>query len=573
MLDNATLNTLAIRPPNIVMDLERLGALSASRLSFTRCLLRQMARQRWQITTQHLDLDQYGHGSAIYRLQTPSGRYHIVIFSRELMEEKRSDRVTADAWDLTFGLVEGDVEDALMASLAENLPLQEAGRQHPQLLVISRANKSKRNFENFVEHLASGNQPDTRDLKKTGYLYRTTAVYGNGKFGIKDYFHLRDNLEFRQPFAAQMIALYVLRQFSIDQLEHIAGRRAPDTAVRLNSDIKRFIGVGNSTGLGMAPFLINHPLLINHWIHCREQALAIAKATPVDDALKERFVSLCQRALVYYNELEIEDFDQTERNNLVVSELETVVSWCQQMASEAGLWYQVTDWAEAALSLETQELLNSLLIELCPESVEQLEDEQLVEETMELIPDMPLIQLKQIIETQFDWALSQDLAQPDQRYWFWYRSVEKEEPRLGVRGVDPGVEKELSLAIGPRVQEVYKLVSAYLEDNAMAVTIEFLMGHSDIVDVVRRIQAMSSAAYGEIRGNLWHRTMKPMHLLRTKLAFLGASRFDPLGDRWVRVTFFQGAPNIAELNAEPWDLHEFDDWSFASAPVAEVGAS
>ncbi len=73
---------------------------------------------------------------------------------------------------------------------------------------------------------------------------------------------------------------------------------------------------------------------------------------------------------------------------------------------------------------------------------------------MELIPDMPLIQLKQIIETQFDWALSQDLAEPDERYWFWYRSVEKEEPRLGVRGVDPGVEKELSLAIGPRVQEV-----------------------------------------------------------------------------------------------------------------------
>ena len=30
---------------------------------------------------------------------------------------------------------------------------------------------------------------------------------------------------------------------------------------------------------------------------------------------------------------------------------------------------------------------------------------------------------------------------------------------------------------------------------------------------------------------------------------------------------------IAELNAEPWDLHELDDWSFASAPVAEGAAS
>jgi hypothetical protein len=243
-----------------------------------------------------------------------------------------------------------------------------------------------------------------------------------------------------------------------------------------------------------------------------------------------------------------------------------VVSWLQQVPCEDTLWYQLTDWAEAALSLETQELLNSLLIELCPEAVEQLEDDQLVEESMELIPDMPLIQLKQIIETQFDWALSQDLDEPDERYWFWYRSVEKEEPRLGVRGVDQGVEKELSLAIGPRVQEAYKLVSEYLEYNATAVTIEFLMGQPRIVDAVRRIQSMSNTAYGEIRGNLWHRNMKPMHLLRTKLAFLGASRFDPLGDRWVRVTFFQGAPSIAELNAEPLDLVEFDDWSFVNAP-------
>ena len=566
MLDMATLNTLGIRPPNVVMDLERLGTLSASRLSFTRCLLRQMARQRWQITTQRFDLDREGYGSAIYRLQTPNGRYHIVIFSQELTEEKRSDRVIADAWDLTFGVVEGDVEDALMESLAENLPLQEAGRQHPQLLVISRANKSKRNFEHFVEQLASGEQPNPQDLKTAGYLYRTTAVYGNGKFGIKDYFRLRDNLDFRQPFAAQMIALYVLRQFSIDQLEHIAENRAPDTAIKLNSDIQRFIGIGNSTGLGMAPFLINHPLLINHWIHCREQALAIAKVSTVDEAMQNRFVSLCVRALGYYMESDIEDHEQAERNRIVISELETVVSWLQQVPCEDTLWYQLTDWAEAALSLETQELLNSLLIELCPEAVEQLEDDQLVEESMELIPDMPLIQLKQIIETQFDWALSQDLDEPDERYWFWYRSIEKEEPRLGVRGVDQGVEKELSLAIGPRVQEVYKLVSEYLENNATAVTIEFLMGQPRIVDAVRRIQSMSNTAYGEIRGNLWHRNMKPMHLLRTKLAFLGASRFDPLGDRWVRVTFFQGAPSIAELNAEPLDLVEFDDWSFVNAP-------
>jgi hypothetical protein len=82
---------------------------------------------------------------------------------------------------------------------------------------------------------------------------------------------------------------------------------------------------------------------------------------------------------------------------------------------------------------------------------------------------------------------------------------------------------------------------------------------------------MAGSAYGEIRANLWHRDMKPMHLLRAKLSFLGAQRFDPRGDRWVRVTFFQGAPLLSELNAEPADLNDFDDWSFAlsSGTVAE----
>jgi hypothetical protein len=179
---------------------------------------------------------------------------------------------------------------------------------------------------------------------------------------------------------------------------------------------------------------------------------------------------------------------------------------------------------------------------------------------------MPLIQLKQLIETYLDWALQIDLTSSDERYWFWYRSIEKEEPRLGVRGVDEGEEKELSIAIGPRVQRIYATLDAHLQQDPAALTIDFLMANQRDSDIVRRIQTMAGSAYGEIRANLWHREMKPMHLLRAKLSFLGAQRFDPKGDRWVRVTFFQGAPLIAELNAEPVDLVDFDDWSFALAP-------
>ncbi len=547
------------------MELPRLGAFSSSRLSFARSLIRKMARQRWQVTQTRFDLDADGYGEVIYRIQTPQARYHVVIFSRYLDDAQRSDRVIAEAWDLTFGLVEGDVEDDLMASMSENVPLQEAGRQHPNLLVISRANRSVRNFSSFVEQLSQGRQPAESLLKTAGYLYRTTAVYGNGKFGIADFARLKDNPDFRQPFSAQMTAVYVLRQFSIDQVEHIARNKSPD-AVSLSDDLKRYVGIGNSTGLGMAPFLINHPLLINQWVHMRETALSLAKQEAADEEAQQRLLDLMRRAIQSLQECNIENDDQRLKNEDVVSELSMAAVWLDQVSAEADLWLQLTDWAEAAFTVETQELINTLLIEIYPDHADGLEDYMAAEESLDLVPDMPLIQLKQLIETYLDWALQVDLTSSDERYWFWYRSIEKEEPRLGIRGVDEGEEKELSIAIGPRVQRIHATLDAHLQQDPAALTIDFLMANQRDSDIVRRIQTMAGSAYGEIRANLWHREMKPMHLLRAKLSFLGAQRFDPKGDRWVRVTFFQGAPLIAELNAEPVDLVDFDDWSFALAP-------
>jgi len=49
--------------------------------------------------------------------------------------------------------------------------------------------------------------------------------------------------------------------------------------------------------------------------------------------------------------------------------------------------------------------------------------------------------------------------------------------------------------------------------------VEFLMARPKQKEIVRRIQTMAPTPYGEIRANLWHRDMKPMHLLRTKLSF------------------------------------------------------
>ncbi|WP_458526085.1 hypothetical protein [Onishia taeanensis] len=558
--------SVPLRSADEVMPLERLGSLPGSRLSFVRSLIRQMARQRWQISTTRFDLDAHGHGTAIYRLQTPHGRYHGVIFSQHLDDTRRSDRVIAEAWDVTFGVVEGDVDEALLEQMAANVPLQEAGRQHPRLLVLSRANRSLRNFAHFVDALSAGRQPDPTWLTRVGYLYRTTAVYGNGKFGIADFVRLQDNPDFHRPFSAQMLAVYLLRHFSIEQVEHISRRQAPEQAVPMATELRRYLGIGNSTGLGMAPFLINHPQLIQQWVACRETALALALAQTPDEERRQRLIALTHRAMRHLDQTVTEDAEQGERNAAVVAALPEVIAWLEEVPLEETLWPQLVAWSARTLPLEAQELVNTLLIELYPEQVDPLEDRMGIEERLELTPDMPLVRLKQLIETHYDWALAENFECPEARYWFWYRSAEKEEPRLGVRGQEPGAEKELSLAIAPRVQHTHGVLAAFLEANPRALVVEFLIAHPRHKDIVRRIQTMAETPYGEIRINLWHRDMKPMHLLRTKLSFFGAGRFDPKSDRWVRITLFQGAPLVEEINAEPRDLAEVDDWSFPLEP-------
>ena len=108
------------------MDLERLGSLHQSRLSFMRALVRRIMRERWRIDASRFELDADGHGTAIYRIHTQRP-VQLRAVLQYLAPEKRNDRVIASEWDLTMALCEGEVDPAL-DSLRRNVPLQEAGR-------------------------------------------------------------------------------------------------------------------------------------------------------------------------------------------------------------------------------------------------------------------------------------------------------------------------------------------------------------------------------------------------------------------------------------------------------------
>ena len=147
-----------MRSPNDVLNLDRLGCLYSYRLSFMRILTRKIMNERWRINSTQFDLDENGYGTAIYTVDTTQDRFTFVVFAHHLDPAKRSDRVIADQWDMTVTLCAGDVDEEQMLMLRKNVPVQEAGRVDSRSIVLSRANKSSRNFDYVVDELAAGLQ-------------------------------------------------------------------------------------------------------------------------------------------------------------------------------------------------------------------------------------------------------------------------------------------------------------------------------------------------------------------------------------------------------------------------------
>lgn len=236
---------IARRSPDVVMTLARLGSLHQSRLSFMRQLTRRMAREAWTFRTHVFDINDHGVGHAVYIAQGPERAYSLVAFAHDLAPELRSDRVIATAWDATFTLFDGVPTADDIVRLAHNIPVQESGRVSERELTVSRANRSVRLWEHFVDALAAGQQPDADQLDAVGYLMRTTAVYGSGKLGAADREVIADRPEMQAPFQAEMLTVYMIRWFVRDLIEHMARAKGGANAVQLDPGLSQRLGIGN----------------------------------------------------------------------------------------------------------------------------------------------------------------------------------------------------------------------------------------------------------------------------------------------------------------------------------------
>ena len=551
---------IKLRDPNEVMKLSRLGSFHQSKLSFLRSFIREF--KDWNYKRNVFDLDEKGYGVAVYSFEKNNRNYSLVCFAQHISPEERSDRVIATKWDAAFVLHDGLPTKEDINRLRNNVPKQEVGRVSCKELTLSRANKSVRAFEHVVESLSLGKQPDQKLLSKVGYLYRTTAVYGSGKFGLADRFRIKDRKEIYGPFRLEMMLVYLVRQFTFDQVNHTAKFKNPDKAVKLDENIARNLGIGNSTGLGMAPFIVNHPALLHKWIYSREKALKEIRSIENVNINELNFFKEClTKSKKMINTWLTESQYQKKKIDSLKSDLNKFDKFLEKNCSirTKYFWNTIYLWVEKNLNEECIEYIVSMMMEPYDKIIEPLINNMSSEEEKYFnIPSHKKISyLKKILEKNYQSIIKINFKEKNSTANFWFISKNKEEPRVANRYEENGAELEQPLAIARDIKFLYERV---LKSNQSETVGDFLLNNDDLRHVVRRAFIVDQFPYSEIQDNTIGASLIPIDMLRLKLSFFGAVKFDPRSDKWLRINMYQGAPLSHELknSNDTWIYNSFN---------------
>ena len=536
-----------LRDPNKIMKLSRLGSFHQSKLSFLRSFLNEF--KEWEYKRDLFNLNENGFGEAVYSFKKNKRVYSLVCFANEIKDEERSDRVIATKWDAAFTLHDGVPTKKDIERLKNEVPKQEVGRLSYKELTLSRANKSVRIYNHVVESLSKGQQPDLNLLSKVGYLYRTTAVYGSGKFGLADRFRIKNREEINGPFRLEMMLVYLVRQFTFDQVNHVAYYKNPKKAVKLNDNICKNLGIGNSTGLGMAPFIVNHPTLLNNWILSREKALKkIREIKDVESQDSDLFIDCVKKSLKNITSWNTDSEYQQTKITSLLKDVEKFINFINKDFNfEIEYPFnKIYQWLEDNTCEECIEYIVSIMMEPYNNIVNPLVKEMSSDEEKYFnIPTHRKVEeLRNIIEAKYPNILDINFEEKENNKNFWFISKNKEEPRLADRFEEHGSELEQPLAIARDIKKLYdKLL---VSKNSLTIA-EFLTSNSELRHVVRRAFIVEKFPYSEIQDNTIGKDLMPIDMLRLKLSFFGALKFDPRSDKWLRICMFQGAPLPNEL--------------------------
>ena len=565
---------IALRSAAEVCSPADLGGARSTRHSFTRQLIRELSGGDWAFSRTVFDLDELGRGTAAYEVTAPGDTVMtLVLFSQIIGEASRTDRVIAEAWDVTGALVGGSLTTADIDGLRPQVTVQEEGRAIPGTIIWGRANRSVRFFTRVVEDLAAGRQPHPDDFGLSPYLLRSTAFYSNGKFGMRDFESYPEGHVFAVPYRAHMLAAWLFREFSYELAEHCARAINPD-APRLTGDWASYFGLGNATGLGLVPYVVNHPEILDAWLWSREYPLAVAVAR--EDLPESREAALVASTLDHLGEYLTEQGDEIpapySSGTEIAAALAPIRALAHEYVKEGTMGGEPTraPWrtlheAATAIGPEVRGVVASAIVELTDDLDNEVVAALVCEEDRSADPGWTVGRLRTAIDTEYGWIDAFDFTDGVELDRFWFTSESSEEPRRGTTDTDPGVRVQHGVNIAEEIAALRAALDGIDSDQTVA---EFLLAVPGARAAVARVQKVGPLRYGELRANLRSSAFLPLDAQRVQLAVYGMENYQPQSTDWLRVTLLSGAPRLADIMAGRAN----DAWMFPLRPRSGAAA-
>ncbi|MFB9949200.1 hypothetical protein ACFFP0_10095 [Rhizobium puerariae] len=542
------------RPGEEVMKPLRLAAMQPSRLSGTRAFMNRMIRERWDISNLRFDVDGDAGGTVVYSIKAPGQEFSFIGFSRPPSRVARTGRIIGQAWDMMGTLIEGAATEADVETARVEIPKLYTGRATPNTLIWCRSNRSMRVFDQTLEALAEGRQPAVADLAKVCYLMRNTGLDGNGTFGTRSFPSLGAGHALGGVLEAQLLTAYLMREFSCDLVEHLAAIRS-EKAVRLDPQLRRYIGVGNGSALGLIFFVHKHPRLIDAFLRARETAVAMARGLKLDpsDPRIARLIELLGQAIVFRRQdrMVYETFASSAE---IAADLENMVEALEEFRGSGTVLGRKADYPldilacefEAECVPEAYETFLSLLIELVPQEADRLLEAIQAPDELNVSPAETAESLADLIRQEYRWALGTDMSGREAYKYVWYKSETAEEPRRGAREEVPDA-LDLGLDVCGGIQSLHADLGKV--DGKLSIA-RFLMRHPQHRHMVARIQSLRGLGYHTPHANINAEEFVPIDLVRLmNVGFHGIDKTRDFLSRNLRGVLYHGAPTPDDLRS------------------------